>query len=503
MVREFLIDKRRENVSKGAILDIPHLGLLKYRTPQEFVNMFKADWGVMPESVSLPLTAPDGLLYPVKSLRQSLSIFSRPSNEIVDFQDVVGKFSKLGLGIYLSFQPRLSFIRADQLHVQDINGVGSPLLCIGKPLNQEIMAAIIGTGVDLVNETTNSTKGGKLLGVIFNSLHLWGMSAKNQRLHLTCFCDSCRAFFNEHKPGILKHFYNFPNPWNLLLRENPGAIEYVDDVSSDTSEDSIVGISRQRGYCDVYKNQPNSYLLSEAGVLMNYLRLRHRQTVFSINQIFYQAFDGLQSVPKRIILLEGEKYGWTTGMFLESLDSPPDVNTLGLDNLPTFDELWINPAAASVDLKHIQFRWYLWKRSRYYIDALFDTSSDLCDPTTLATTPLGYLSAQKKMALLETRLRQAIAMSLTGESNLVTLPDLAPQGCESKRVGFIGVGLDNDLGSRFIDSLNILEGPISGNGTQSLIDAGPLSFSNSRIQDIIAQILTQSGSPSDLDREAE
>ncbi|MEW6208249.1 MAG: hypothetical protein AB1631_07770 [Acidobacteriota bacterium] len=452
MPRVFNLEKRLMESTTNAILDIPHFALLRHKTASDFVAEFKATWKVSPEGVVLPLTSHDGLLFKVSGLDDRLSSYARVSDDLKDYQTVIRAFADLGLGIYLLLEPRLSFIRSASLHVEDIIGQGSPILCIGNPRSQDLMAAIVGTGIDLVNETATGQAGGKLRGIVIDAVDLWGMGGRNKRLHLTCFCPSCRNFFNTAKPGLLQEFQDFPNPWNLLLQVTDTGIGHVDDIGLETKEDDIIGLSRQRGYYEVFEDKSPANLRKHADLLRQYVATRHDQTLLAIDEIFKQAFASLSSHPTRVLLLEGVNYGWTSGLQLDRLDAP------NRNPVSPYDEIWFDPSSSDLFLKRVPFRSYMWTRSRYFIDAFFDLAGDVSDPVKRATTGIARFSPTRLRDLLRSRLNQAVGTGMTGLTSLASLPDLQSEQTESKRVGFVGVALDRQMGENFIESIAISEG---------------------------------------------
>ena len=67
-----------------------------------------------------------------------------------DFAKVAKAFADIGLDIFLLLNPSLPFLRTHNLNVEDVNGDRSSHTCLGNPRAREIMAFILGRGVDLV-----------------------------------------------------------------------------------------------------------------------------------------------------------------------------------------------------------------------------------------------------------------------------------------------------------------------------------------------------------------
>src|SRR5258708_6699281 len=208
--RSFAFQKRLANNIGGSILDIPHTAVLRYASPDELVSIFKEQWGVAPEAVVLPVTNPDGLLFPVEGLSEALSAYATNlSSSIKDLADAIHRFAELGLDVYLLVDPTFPFLKSDPLHIIDIAGDPSRQLCFGNPRTQDIVAAVLGTGVDAALATTKNTRG-KLRGIVLDLVNLWPMGGENNRLELTCFCPSCEVVLENLKPGIIRKFKTFP-----------------------------------------------------------------------------------------------------------------------------------------------------------------------------------------------------------------------------------------------------------------------------------------------------
>jgi hypothetical protein len=450
--RIFNLQKRLIQNRTGGIMDIPHPAVLRYSEPRVLIAQFEEAWGIKPEAVVLPVATSDGLMFEVEGLHEPISPYATElTSGLRDFQGIVFAFSRLGLDIYLLITPTLQFIRTDALHVTDIVGNKSPQLCISNPRSQDIIAAVLGTGVDLIIETTKNTPG-KLKGVVMNIVDIWPMGGHNKRLKLTCFCTSCEKHIEEHKPGLIKHFKTFPNPWNLLLQVTSTGIAYIDEIHPNSTPSDIIGLSRQRGFDEVFEDRTIPFLMEQADILLDYIEVRHNQTIAAVATIFEQALQGLDSVPRRIILTEGSYYDWTSGIQLESLDRPFDEES------SPYDEIWFDPSSTELVMKYVPFRSYMWKRARYYIDAFFDLIANATDPVKRATTRIAHMKIPEVRGLLKSRLNQAIGTAMTGSTSLVSLSDIKSENSNSARIGFVGVSLTREIGDKLIESLNIPPG---------------------------------------------
>ena len=100
--RTFAFQQRLAQNTGGSVLDIPHTAILRYASPEELISTFKDQWGAVPEAVVIPVTNPDGLLFTVDGLSESLSPYATGlSSTLRDYSDIVSRFAELGLDIYL------------------------------------------------------------------------------------------------------------------------------------------------------------------------------------------------------------------------------------------------------------------------------------------------------------------------------------------------------------------------------------------------------------------
>lgn len=433
-------------------MDMPHPGLLRYMEPKQMVVEFEKSWGAKPTAVVLPVTCPDGLLFSVTGLSEALSPYATDiARDIRDFQDAVLNFANLGLDIYLLLDPSLQFIDTAALHLVDITGDGSAQTCIGNPRAQDVAAAILGTGVDIVVETTQKSPG-KLKGVVLDLVDLWPMGGKDDRLELTCFCPACERYFENNKPGMLRQFKTFPNPWNLLLQVTSTGINPCDEIRLKATADDVIGLCRQKGFDKVFGDQSLPLLLEQAEILLDYIEVRHNQTIAAVNEVFNQALSDLDSIPRRIILTEGSYYAWTSGLQLERLD------ILDTTDHPPYDEVWFDPSSSELALNNTPFRSYMWKKARYFLDAFFQFAANAADPAKRTNTGIARLTINQVKSTLKKRLNQALATSVRGYTSLASLPELKGDSTSSERVGFIGIALNREVGEKFIEGINIPHG---------------------------------------------
>jgi hypothetical protein len=92
--RTFPIETRVRGNRGGAVMDVPHLAILKYAAPNAAMTQFETVWKVRPESVVLPVNAPDGLYLDVRGLGEPRSAYSSTfAGELKDYQDIISAFS--------------------------------------------------------------------------------------------------------------------------------------------------------------------------------------------------------------------------------------------------------------------------------------------------------------------------------------------------------------------------------------------------------------------------
>ncbi|OQW93593.1 MAG: hypothetical protein BWK79_10300 [Beggiatoa sp. IS2] len=459
--RPKLKSTERMQSERVGLLDIPHPAVLRYRSPEELINEFKETWGVFPQGVVLPVVVTDGLLFDFEELKLPRSLFSKKEGEYQGFEDTITAFGNNEeiQEIYLSVDPTLQFVITDGLHVVDIVGDSSQQVCVGNPRTQELLGDILAEAIyiTLVALGDNYTK---FKGVVIDAVDLWPQGASEGRIALTCFCKSCNEYFETFgkTQGLIKKFKTFPNPWNLVLQDRGDGIGPINDLPPNVTTDNIIGLSRQKGFIEIFGAEKNDLpkLKEYAEYLLLYIEARHKQTELAFKQIFENAFRGLKeqsphfkkNPPKKILLLEGTDLSWTGGLQLKRLD-----------NSKHFDEIWFNSTSPDMFLEQTPFRSYMWRRSRYSIDAFFQSVASAISPTKRATTGIANWPAEMiKTELLLRRLLTAIGSADNNRNSLAVLPPLKTAEEKSQRLGFVGVAfLSRDEGGHFIDGLEVKE----------------------------------------------
>ncbi len=446
--RSFKLNERL--ATDGAVMDVPHLSFLRHSSISELVHQFQNAWGGRPKAVCIPVCAPDGLNLKVQGTGLPQSSFTTDRANGKEFGQVVAEIAKENLDIYLLLDPTLNFANTATLHIRDLTGAPSSAVCLGNPRSQELLGAILGTALD---EAIEATKGltGKVAGMVLDAVDLWPMGAEKNRINLTCFCSSCEKYISLRDPGLLEKFKTFPNPSNLLLRDSGSGISHIHDINPDSSEDHILGLSKQKDFTVAFGDITEATLRSHASALMRYLQVRHNQTIEAAAAIFDEATNGLDSAVSRVILTSGFTYDWTSGLFLHALDTAPSESCT---------EVWFDPQESDIFLKTKPFRSYMWTRSRYYIDAFFSFAGNVSSPQMRSTTGIAKFPKEVARELLRRRFSQAIGASISEQAALASLPPLNDSSANesSTRIGFVGVAMNTALGAKFIDGIDIPPG---------------------------------------------
>ncbi|GAA2764098.1 hypothetical protein GCM10010103_31390 [Streptomyces paradoxus] len=439
------------NAGEG-VMEIPSFAVLQFYSPEALIEDFQKRWGVPPRAIAIPVVEHDGLLFEVSGLGDlKQSEYAIPSDTLQGFSEVVEEFTRREMEVILLLDPAISFVPGESLVSRDILGVSSSPLCIGNDQSRLILGAVLGTAIDLVEEVTKSAPR-KLIGIALDTTDLWPMGGELGRIEATCFCDSCTTYFETNEPGLLKEFRTFPNPWSLLLKPSETGIGFVSDVSPNTSDEEIIGISRLRGYISQFEENAQAQLLSTSRALRRYMRTRHNQTLGAAKKIFDTACEGLQvdEPPKRILILEGERYGWSSGLSIEDLDAEYRQHSGG-----AYDELWFNSSQEVHQVNEVPFRAYMRRRSRYYLRSFFQFCASVRNVQSRTIGGVSEFTVSEVKELIRERLDRVIGTNVTGQTALISLPQVS----DCSRIGFVGVSIDKEFGARFMNQLTILPGP--------------------------------------------
>lgn len=104
--------------------------------------------------------------------------------------------------------------------------------------------------------------------------------------------------------------------------------------------------------------------------------------------------------------------------------------------------------------QHVPYRSYMWSRSRYYISQFFQLSGALCDPRSRIHTGLRHKTVEECRQMIVERWQMVHGSALNAQAALLTLPT-PPDAASDARLGFVGVGLQQEYGKWFSDQLTI------------------------------------------------
>jgi hypothetical protein len=366
-------------------------------------------------------------------------------------------------------EPGFNFVDANPLMVVDSVGDTSRQMCIATEAGQSFLAEVVAEGLMTTMRALSNvlgTRTPRLRGIVFDIVSIWPMGATDGRIELTCFCAYCVPRLEEYirqeaplafdPPDLLGHFRNFPSPANLLLVDNQTGIGYVERVMSNMTRKQVVGLCRMKGYHEVtWSGKTEAEMESAADYLLAYMRARHRLTV----EVCQSVVDGTRQILREelaesepmdfdaILLIEGDPYDWTAGVFLDWLD-----NWAADFERPPCDELWIDQTSVTPLVKNIRTRYYMWRRSRYYIDALFDSIASASSEALRTATGWSRYTDSDLVLLLDARKRATLAARTEGLANLSTL------GSEQNRVGFVAAGMNANALTSIVTKTPIAKG---------------------------------------------
>jgi hypothetical protein len=227
-------------------------------------------------------------------------------------------------------------------------------------------------------------------------------------------------------------------------------VSQISDISPSTTPADVVGMSRLQKYDEAFGDRSDAALLEQARTLLRYIEIRHQQVVETAHRVFSDAFNELEGVgPKRAIIMEGAKYDWTAGLQLARLDTT-DRKEGG------FDELWFHPTSPELLPANVRYRPYMWRRSRYFLDAFFEFAFSVSDKTMRATTGVGRLSEESAKDMLHERLATATASAVTSSLDLSAVRSTGSG--RQNVVGFTSVAFEEQFGEAFIRDLTIPKG---------------------------------------------
>ena len=242
-------------------------------------------------------------------------------------------------------------------------------------------------------------------------------------------------------------------------------IDHINEIRKNDGPDEIVGLSQQKGFYKAFEDTSVPFLLDQAQGALDFVEVRHNQTLFAAKSIFDQALAGLESPPRRILMVEGMYYSWTGGLQFERLDHDSTLD--GYDVI--YDEIWFDVRSSSLALQNIEFRAYMCSRTHYYLDAFFHLAAQASNAEARASTGIGRFSASR-LKTCYANPREDMACLMTGQTSLGALQNIKSADPGSQRVGFVGVGLTKEIGEKFIEGLKIAPGLAQDSGPQGGID---------------------------------
>ena len=431
--------------NEQSLIYLPDLAVLSQRTAEQLNQQHEKRWGHPAEGVVLPICSAKGIPFANKYTKPELVRYAGRLESFFLGQ-IVEEFAKLGLDIYFSLDPTLTFIKSDLLHIIDIAGDGSPQACFSKDITRELLKYLIGKAIEIGEEACKRKKS-KVIGIALDLTNILPMGATDERIELTCFCSDCRrqleSFLGQnHK--LIEKFETFPNPWNMALKDSGTGIGQISDIEWDIAPEKIVGLSKLKGFMTFENDNPTE----KAESLIGYLQVRHKQVVQSIEDIFIGAEGGKQW--KRILITEGSSYDWTSGLFLQKLD-----------NSNICDELWFDPTSRNFEIQNICYRSFMWRRGTYFLNAFFGFLSKAQDGYMRTYTGLGKRSVDAIEELLKLRMRQVIGASITQKIDLLLLPKnplTTGNALTTGRIGFVSPGIDENICKSLIEQAIIPAG---------------------------------------------
>lgn len=416
------------------VVDLCSPDLISLLTMEEAADAFRSNWGRQPSSIAIPVAGHGGASFEVHGVPYSPLQYRHAQRELGEFA-ALARAEMPAESVYLVLKPDMRALTdLPWLVIEDITGDMSAQLCIGNGRVQDLWARTIRQAV-----LSLAGAGVEPAGLAIDVVDLWPMGADDNRIEATCFCADCRAFLQ--KEGVEVHlFEDFPSPLNIALRDTGTGIGFMDDLTSDTSPERIIGMSRVRRFWDAEKLgvSVDANPRGAVGALLAYMRARHKQTVTALNGLFHAFTDACPS-GSRIVLVESGAYGWTSGLFLD-----------GLDSREVCDELWTDPGRRPQQPQDVRVRYYMWRRARYIIDAFFDAYSSLVDPRAMVGTRFGERNPHGivKLRWAQTSVAASGRQVADGLSEEVPMPAL------------VGPPLNADVGRKLVDSQRRGETPI-------------------------------------------
>nr|VFK63345.1 MAG: hypothetical protein BECKUNK1418G_GA0071005_103214 [Candidatus Kentron sp. UNK]VFK70814.1 MAG: hypothetical protein BECKUNK1418H_GA0071006_103914 [Candidatus Kentron sp. UNK] len=437
-----------EKSPERSLIHVPDMAVLSQRNAEEIKKDHHKRWGVAAEGVVLPICTATGVPFKNDFTAEKTIRYKGRAEEFL-FGGVVAEFARLGLDIYLTLDPTLRFIRSDSLHIIDISGDSSAQACFSKKRTRKLLVNLAKKAIKIATEECARARGAhgvdaETAGVAIDLTNILPMGASNERIELTCFCNECREQLAGYAPRgrrLIELFETFPSPCNMALKDAGSGISQINELEWGISPERIIGLSRMKDF-ESFEDR-EQYPREQAAALIEYLRARHTQVTETVKDLF--AGMDLNGI-KRILITEGSHYDWTSGTFLKKLDDKEIC-----------DELWFDPTANEFDIRKVQYRSFLWKRSSYFPNAFFQMLNQSQDSYIRTYTGLARHTVGEVKNLLGLRMRQVLSASITEKLDLFMLPDIS-EGNESGRIGFVAPCIDENICASLVGKAKVPEG---------------------------------------------
>ena len=343
-------------------------------------------------AVCLPLIHYSGVAFDTSLTTHSLiDLKVEVRTKTRSFGQIVREFVDRGCDVYFYVNPALDFLDLPLTHVADIRGVGSPTACFYKSHTRQILKKLIADGISAARRAMDDNEEllSRLRGLAIDIASIWGMGGEEEAVHMTCFCDECRRYYVTNGVNV-DSFQTRPSPWHLGLRASDTGVSYIDNFDPNDTADSIIGKSRLRGFDQPFEDADS--LRQAAESLKKFMDVRHNL----VEEVLADLFDSMGSIDggsklRRIVITEGVDYDWTSGVFLSSLSNK------------VVHEVWLDPTDKAHGLG-IPHRFFMCRRSTYFINALYDFLWSASDDRIRTATQLANMTEDSIKRELKRRL---------------------------------------------------------------------------------------------------
>ena len=418
---------------------LPDLFILRYLSIDECLSFLTSNesrgdadqdaLGKTRPAVCLPLIHYSGVAFDTSLTTHSLIDLKVEVNrtKAMSFGQIVRGFVDHGCDVYFYVNPALDFLDLPLTHVVDIRHVGSPTACFHKSYTRQILKKLIADGISAARRALDNNEEllSRLRGLAIDIASIWGMGGEEEAVYMTCFCDECRRYYVTNGVNV-DSFQTRPSPWQLGLRASADGISYIDNFNPNDTAESIVEKSRLRRFDQPFEDTDRLQKAAES--LKKFMDVRHSL----VEKILADLFDSMGSMDgasrlRRIVITEGVDYDWTSGIFLSSLSKK------------VVHEVWLDPTDKAHGLG-IPHRFFMCRRSTYFINALFDFIWSVNDDRIRTTTQLANMTEDAIRRELERRLHLVVKGIQTDVRALSFIYGGAPEFR-----GFVSVLLDSAI----------------------------------------------------------